>query len=105
MGADGALFKSPATAPVTLVECSDLHGPCGTRVVPPLAQLASQYGDHVNSCCGTPCLTSLIRERARRTSEQGRGWASHDALCAHAPKTAPEQLKASAPEVRLDLPG
>ena len=43
-------------------------------------------------------------EAARCANEQGKFWASHDALFATAPKTSPEQRKASAQEVGLDLP-
>jgi protein-disulfide isomerase len=43
-------------------------------------------------------------EAARCAHDQGKFWASHDALFAHAPQTSPEQLKASAQEVGLALP-
>ena len=45
-----------------------------------------------------------MHEAAWYANEQGKFWASHDALCANAPKTSPEQRKASAQEVGLDLP-
>ena len=39
---DGAPFKGPAKAPVTIVEFSDFHCPFCRRVIPTLAQLESQ---------------------------------------------------------------
>ena len=52
-------------------------------------------------CLGRWCKA---HETARCVSEQGKVWAYHDALFAHAPQTSPEQLKASAQDVGLDLP-
>jgi protein-disulfide isomerase len=108
---DGALATGPATAPVTIVEFSDCHGPCCTRVVPTLAQLETQYGDRVKLVFRDFPIDQLhpgarqAHEAARCASEQGTCWASHDALFTNAPKTSPEQLKASAEEVGLDLAG
>ncbi|MGH8066509.1 MAG: DsbA family protein [Candidatus Entotheonellia bacterium] len=45
---DGAPFKGTATAPVTIVECSDFQCPFCKRVLPTLTQLKSQYSDTVN---------------------------------------------------------
>jgi protein-disulfide isomerase len=43
-------------------------------------------------------------EAARCASKQGKFWTYHDALFANAPKANPEQLKAYAQEVELELP-
>jgi protein-disulfide isomerase len=89
---------------------ADVHGPCCTRLGPTLAQLASQDGDRVKPVFRDDPLDQLqpgarqAHEAARCAHAQGTCWASHDALCAHAPQTSPEQLKASAQDVGLDLP-
>lgn len=44
---DGAPFRGPANAPVTIVEFSDFHCPFCRRVIPTLAQLESQYGEKI----------------------------------------------------------
>ena len=43
-------------------------------------------------------------EAARCADEQGKFWAYHDILYKNAPKASPENLKAYAQEVGLDLP-
>jgi len=79
-------------------------------VVPTLAQLETQYGDRVKLVFRDYPIDQLhpqsrkAHEAARCASEQGKFWAYHDALFANAPKTSPEQLKAYAQEVGLDLP-
>jgi protein-disulfide isomerase len=47
VSADGGPSKGGATAPVTIVECSDFHCPFCKRVLPTSAQIESQYGDNV----------------------------------------------------------
>ena len=106
---DGALAKGPATAPVTIVEFSDFHCPFCKRVVPTLAQLETQYGDKVKLVFRDYPIDQLhpqsrkAHEAARCASAQGKFWAYHDALFTHAPKTSPEQLKAYAQDVGLDV--
>jgi len=106
---DGARATGPATAPVTIVKFEDFHCPFCTRVQATLTQLESQYGDRVKLVFRDYPIDQLhpqsrkAHEAARRANEQGKFWASHDALFAHAPKTSPEQLKASAQDVGLDL--
>jgi protein-disulfide isomerase len=95
---------------VTIVEFSDFHCPFCKRVVPTLAQLETQYGDKVKLIFRDFPIDQLhpgarqAHEAARCVSEQGKFWAYHDLLFAHAPKTSPEQLKAYAQDVGLDLP-
>jgi protein-disulfide isomerase len=107
---DGAPFKGPATAPLTIVEFTDFHCPFCKRVLPTLGQLESQYGDKVKLVFRDYPIDNLhpgarkAHEAARCAHAQGKFWAYHDALFANAPKTRPEQLKAYAEEVGLDLP-
>ena len=95
---------------MTIVEFSDFHCPFCQRVLPTLAQLATQYGAKVKLVFRDYPLDQLhpqsrqAHEAARCANEQGKFWAYHDLLFANAPKTSPEQLKASAQEAGLDLP-
>jgi protein-disulfide isomerase len=106
---DGAPFKGPATAPVTIVEFSDFHCPFCKRVLPTLGQLESQYGDKVKLVFRDYPIDNLhpaarkAHEAARCAHDQGKFWAYHDALFAKAPKASLEQLKTSAQEVGLDV--
>jgi protein-disulfide isomerase len=107
---DGATFKGAATAPVTIVEFSDFHCPFCQRVLPPLTQLESQYGDKVKLVFRDYPIENLhpaarkAHEAARCANAQGKFWACHDLLFANAPKASPEQLKTYAQEVGLDVP-
>jgi protein-disulfide isomerase len=106
---DGAPSKGGATAPVTIIEFSDFHCPFCKRVLPTLAQLESQYGEQVKLVFRDYPIDKLhpgarkAHEAARCADEQGKFWAYHDILFAHAPKVRPEQLKAYAQEVGLDV--
>ncbi len=52
----------------------------------------------------SPASSAQAGEAARCAHEQGKFWAYHDRLYATAPKASPEQLRAYAQEVGLDLP-
>jgi protein-disulfide isomerase len=105
----GIPVKGAATAPVTIVECSDVHCPFCTRVLPTLTQLESQYDDNVKLVFRDYPIDQLhsgarkAHEAARCAKEQGKFWAYHDTLFANAPKASPNQLKAYAQEVELDV--
>jgi protein-disulfide isomerase len=94
---------------VTSVECSDFHCPFCTRLLPTLAQLESQDGDNVKLVFRDDPIDQLhpaarkAHEAARCADEQGQFWADHDMRFANAPKANPEQLKAYAQEVGLDV--
>ena len=106
---NGAPFKGPATAPVTIVEFSNFHCPFCKRVLPRLGQLESQYGDKVKLVFRDYPIDNLYpagrkaHEAARCAYEPGKFWAYHDLLFANAPKASPEQLKTYAQEVGLDV--
>ena len=95
---------------MTIVEFSDSHCPFCKRVVPTLAQFETQYGDKVQLVFRDDPIDQLhpgarkAHEAAQCANDQGKFWAYHDALFAQAPQTSPEQLKASAQDVGLDLP-
>jgi protein-disulfide isomerase len=106
---DGAPFKGPATAPVTIVKFEDFHCPFCERVQPTLTEILSRYSDKVKLVHRDFPIDRLhpeasqAHEAARCANDQGKSWAYHDVLYANAPKGSPEQLKAYAQEVGLDL--
>ena len=107
---DGAPFRGPATAPVTIVEFSDFQCPFCMQVVPTLTQVLSRYGEKVKLVYRDFPLDSIhpqarnAAEAARCAHDQGKFWEYHDALFADSPKLGPEQLKMYAGHVGLDLP-
>ncbi|MBI3030559.1 MAG: thioredoxin domain-containing protein [Candidatus Rokubacteria bacterium] len=107
---DGAPFKGPAEAPVTIVEFQDFHCPFCKRVQPTVAEILARYGDKVKVVHKDFPIDQLHpqarkgHEAARCANEQGKFWAYHDKLYENAPKASPEQLKAFAQEVGLAVP-
>ena len=110
VGVEGAPFRGPAAAPVTIVTFSDFHCAFCKRVVPTLTQILSRYGEKVKVVFRDFPIDGLhpqarnAAEAARCAHDQGKFWAYHDALFANAPKASPEQLKAYALQLGLDLP-
>jgi protein-disulfide isomerase len=107
---EGAPFRGPADAPVTIVEFSDFHCPFCRRVKPTLAELLKRYPKEVRLVYRDLPLDSLHPE-ARRASEaarcahdQGQFWAYHDELYNRGPDASPAALAAVAQTVGLDLP-
>ncbi len=108
--AEGAPFKGGAKAPVTIVKFEDFHCPFCNRVQATLAELLGRYGEKVKLVHRDFPIDQLhpgarkAHEAARCANDQGKFWAYHDTLYANAPKASPEELKAYAREVGLDLP-
>ncbi len=106
---DGAPFKGPAKAPVTIVEYTDFHCPFCKQVQPTLTQLLSRYSEKVKLVHKDYPIDSLHpaarkgHEAARCASEQGKFWPYNDLLYANAPKASSEDLKKYAKEVGLNL--
>jgi len=109
VSAEGAPFKGPAKAPVTIVEFSDFHCPFCRSVLSTLAQIESRYGDKIKVVFRDFPIESLhpeaakAHEAARCANEQGKFWAYHDKLFASPPKSNPEILKGLAKEVGLEM--
>ena len=105
---DGAPFKGPTKAPVTIVEFSDFHCPFCRRVIPTLAQLESQYGEKIKLVFRDFPIESLhpgatkAHEAARCANEQGKFWPYHDKLFAGPSTSSPELFKGLAKDVGLD---
>jgi len=110
VGVEGAPFRGPAAAPVTIVTFSDFHCAFCKRVVPTLTQILSRYGEKVKLVYRDLPMDGLhpqarnAAEAARCAHDQGKFWEYHDALFANAPKASPEQLKTYAQQVGLELP-
>jgi protein-disulfide isomerase len=106
---EGAPFKGPAKAPVTIVEFSDFHCPFCRQVLPTLARIEAQYGDKVKLVFRDFPIESLhpeaikAHEAARCANEQGKFWAYHDKLFASPPKSTPEIFKGLAKELDLEI--
>jgi protein-disulfide isomerase len=106
---DGAPFKGPAKAPVTIVEFTDFHCPFCKQVLLTLTQLVARYGDQVKLVFKDFPIDQLhpgaskAHEAARCANEQGKFWPFHDKLFANATKTSPPELKTYAGEVGLDV--
>ncbi len=106
---DGARFKGPATAPVTVVEFQDFHCPFCKSVQPTLAQLLARYGERVKLVYRDFPIDRLhpqarrAHEAARCAHDQGKFWPYHDLLFARAPRASPDELKTYAREVGLDM--
>ena len=108
---DGAPFKGPAKAPVTIVEFSDFHCPFCRLVLPTLAQLESKYGEKIKLVFRDFPIESLhpgaskAHEAARCANEQGKFWPYHDKLFAGPPQSSPEVFKELAKEIGLNADG
>jgi protein-disulfide isomerase len=107
---EGAPFRGPADAPVTIVEFSDFHCPFCRRVQPTLNELLKRYPEQVKLVYRDLPLDALHPE-ARRASEaarcahdQGRFWPYHDELYSRGSDASPATLTAIAETVGLDVP-
>lgn len=107
---DGAPFKGPAKAPVTIVEYTDFHCPFCKQVLPTITQLLSRYSEKVKVVFKDYPIDSLHpaarrgHEAARCADEQGKFWPYHDLLFQNAPRASAEDLKTYAQKAGLKLP-
>lgn len=105
---DGAAFRGPAMAPVTIVKFEDFHCPFCKKAQATLAEVLSRYPEKVKLVHFDFPLDSLhpasrkAHEAARCAGEQGKFWDYHDKLYANAPNASPEQLKTYARQVGLE---
>jgi len=104
----GAPTKGPDNAPVTIVEFSDFQCPFCAKVVPTLKRIEEAYKDRVRIVWKH--LPLSIHEDARGAAlaaevarKQGKFWEFHDRLFANQDKLGPEDLKAHAKDLELDL--
>jgi protein-disulfide isomerase len=106
---DGAPYKGRADAPVVLVKFEDFHCPYCKEAQPTLTQLLARYPDRIKIVHKDFPIDELhpgartAHIAARCANEQGRFWSYHDALYAHAAKTAAKELQTYAKESSLEL--
>jgi protein-disulfide isomerase len=105
---DGAPFKGPAGAPVTIVEFSDFQCPFCSKVGPTLEQIRKVYGDQVRIVWKHYPLdfhkdAPFAHLASVAADQQGKFWPLHDKLFLDGQKIKPEQVKQYAREVGLDM--
>ena len=106
---DGAPFKGPVNAPVTIVEFSDFECPFCKRAHPTLTQLFEKYAGKVKLVYRDFPLESIhpqarrAAEAARCAQDQGKFWDYYDTLFTESPKLALDDLKRYAAQVGIDV--
>ena len=106
---NGAPFKGPAKAPVTMVKFEDFHCPFCKKVQPTVVQVLAKYANKVRLVHRDFPIDSIhpaarkAHEAARCANEQGKFWQYHDVLYANAPKADAADLKTYAKQVGLDV--
>jgi protein-disulfide isomerase len=101
--------RGPADAPVTIVEFSDFQCPFCSRVNPTLKRIEETYAGKVRVVFRDFPLLQIhpqagkAAEAAGCADEQGKFWPMHDALFAAQDKLKPEDLKAHATAIGLDM--
>jgi protein-disulfide isomerase len=106
---DGAPFKGPVNAPVTIVEFSDFECPFCKRAHPTLTQLFEKHAGKVKLVYRDFPLESIhpqarrAAEAARCAQDQGMFWDYYDTLFTESPKLALDDLKRYAAQVGIDV--
>ena len=104
-----APVRGPADAPASVVIFSDFQCPFCSRILPTLEKVHETYGEKVSIAFRNLPLESIhpqakkAAEAALCAEDQGKFWPMHDALFARQKELAPEQLKARAADLELDL--
>jgi protein-disulfide isomerase len=106
---DGAPFRGPANAAITLVEFSDFECPFCKRAHPTLMQVLEKYSGKVKLVYRDFPLESIhpqarrAAEAARCAQDQGKFWDYYDVLFTESPKLAPDDLKRYAAQIGIDV--
>ena len=105
---DGAPFRGPETAPITIVEFSDFECPYCLRAKPTLARLRAEYPESVRVVFKHFPLSfhkkAISAHRAALAAgEQGRFWEMHDLIFANPRALDPESMTRHARALGLDL--
>jgi protein-disulfide isomerase len=98
----------PDDAPVTIVEWSDFQCPYCARQAPVMAHVHAKYGDKVRIIYRhLPMIfhryAELAAEAGVAAAEQGKFWAFHDQVFAHAGKLTRADLETYAQAAGLDV--
>ena len=105
---NGAPFKGPEKAKVTIVKFEDFQCPYCKTVQPTFPELLKRYDGKVRLVHKDLPLDAIhpqarqAAEAARCAGEQGKFWEYHDKLYANSPKAGVEELKSYAKEVGLN---
>jgi protein-disulfide isomerase len=109
VNSDRGFAQGAQNAPVAIVEFSDFQCPFCKGVVPTVKQLVATYPGRVKWVFRDFPIDSLhpaartAHEAARCAGDQGKFWEYHDLLFERAPNHSPQELKAYAQEVKLDV--
>jgi len=109
VSAAGAPFRGGEKARVTIVKFEDFECPFCKQAQPTFEQLEAKYKDRIKVAHRDFPLDSIhpqarrAAEAARCANEQGKFWSYHDKLYSISPKLSPDDLKAAAKEVGLNV--
>jgi protein-disulfide isomerase len=109
VNADGAPFRGGAKAQVTIVKFEDFECPFCKQAQPTFEQIEAKYQDRIKVVHRDFPLDSIhpqarrAAEAARCANEQGKFWSYHDKLYSNSPKLSPDDLKAAAKDVGLNV--
>ncbi len=109
VSANGAPFRGGAKARVTIVKFEDFECPFCKQAQPTFQQLESKYQDKIKVVHRDFPLDSIhpqarrAAEAGRCANEQGKFWTYHDKLYSVSPKLSPDDLKAAAKDVGLNV--
>jgi protein-disulfide isomerase len=106
---EGFPTLGPKDAPVTIVEFTDFQCPFCKRAEPTVKELREKYGDKVRLVhrdFPLPFHRQALKAAvaAQCAGDQGRFWEYHDALFADQSKLGPDEFKAIAQKLGLDVP-
>lgn len=99
----------PANAPVTIVEFGDFECPFTRKAEDTLKQVLHEYGPKIRLVYidhPLPIHKHAVAAdgAARCANEQGKFWEYHNALFADQSKLTPDDLRAAAAKLKLDIP-
>jgi protein-disulfide isomerase len=106
---EGAPYKGPDSARVTIISFEDYECPFCKEAQPVLARLLSRYAGQIKVVHKDAPLDAvhprarLAAEAARCADRQGKFWAFHDFLYAHAPQPMDDHFKRFATKSGIEL--
>jgi protein-disulfide isomerase len=107
---DGAPFKGPATAKITLVEFSDFQCPYCSKAAFALDELSRKYSSDVRlvykqyPIAMIHSQATLAARASLAANNQGKFWLLHDRMFNNGNKLSRENILAWAKECNMDIP-